>query len=53
MPASRKGSKAEKTRYQWICGGMPFIRHVDLIARGGFGEVHKVTLPPILLRRLG
>lgn len=43
MPPSRKNFKAEKSRYQWICGGMSFIRHVELIARGGFGEVHKVT----------
>jgi hypothetical protein len=44
MPPDRRKAKAEKSPYQWICGRMPLIRHMELIAHGGFGEVHKVHI---------
>lgn len=28
--------------YEWITGGEENIVHMDVIAHGGFGEVHKV-----------
>ena len=33
---------ATKSPYQWTTGGMRNITHVDLINRGGYGEVHQV-----------
>jgi hypothetical protein len=47
MPASHSNLRKKQVQdeWKWTCGGMRFIRHVELIARGGFGEVHKVWLP--------
>jgi len=43
---SRRPAKKARTKspYQWTTGGMRNITHIDLINRGGFGEVHKVSL---------
>ena len=29
---------------EWICGGMRGIKHEALVARGGYGEVHRVRV---------
>lgn len=35
-------SKAKEMSNAWTAGRMHGITHIELIARGGFGEVHKV-----------
>jgi hypothetical protein len=42
MPRARKTSKDPKSEYAWIAGKKRSIAHESLIAKGGFGEVHKV-----------
>jgi len=44
MPPSRKAPKGEKSVYAWTCGKKRSITHEALIAKGGFGEVHKVSI---------
>ena len=44
MPPARKNSKSKQDEYGWVAGGMRGIKHEAFIARGGFGEVHKVTV---------
>jgi hypothetical protein len=36
---------ARRPSYNWTTGGDPDIVHEAYIARGGFGEVHKVLNP--------
>lgn len=43
MPPSRKPKRGEPD-YRGIAGGMRGIKHQALIAKGGYGEVHKVGL---------
>jgi hypothetical protein len=43
MPPLRKRAKKNKRNDGWVAGGMRGIKHEAFIARGGFGEVHKVT----------
>jgi hypothetical protein len=40
---AKPASKPE-SEYAWIAAGMHGVSHVELISRGGFGEVHKVIL---------
>ena len=47
MPPSRKQSKKNQRNDGWVTGGMRGIRHEAFIARGGYGEVHKVRVPSI------
>lgn len=42
MPPSRKTKRTQRN-YGWVAGGMPGLKHEAFIARGGFGEVHRVT----------
>lgn len=48
MPPSRK-TKRSQPDHRWIAGGMRGVKHEKLIARGGYGEVHKVNLSFALL----
>jgi len=41
MPPQR--TKKNQHNYGWVAGGMRGLKHEAFIARGGFGEVHKVT----------
>ena len=43
MPPHRKPAKKNQQNYGWVAGGMFGIKHEAFIARGGFGEVHKVS----------
>jgi hypothetical protein len=36
-------NRLKRTNYGWVAGGMRGIKHEAFIARGGFGEVHKVA----------
>jgi hypothetical protein len=43
MPPLRRLPKEKEPSYKWTTGNMKGINHNQLIAVGGFGEVHKVT----------
>jgi hypothetical protein len=35
---------ARTPSHEWICGGKRSIKHEALVARGGYGEVHRVRV---------
>ena len=43
--SSHNASEAQKSVHAWISGKEHFITQEALIAKGGFGEVHKVSFP--------
>ena len=42
MPPLERPSNGRKSVYAWTTGRKRSIAHVELIGKGGFGEVHKV-----------
>jgi len=54
MPPSRKPKKSQHS-YGWVAGAMRGLKHEAFIARGGFGEVHKVKTTcatPLMMQML-
>jgi len=42
MPPIQRPATTEKSIHAWTTGNKRSIAHVELIGKGGFGEVHKV-----------